>query len=214
VKDVSKKHYDHAAFRRLRMTWILVMASAMPLYALPLKFQVMYEARGWPPYYEVGQTTPDELWQGTWWLREVAPCWALLAIAAVVPRWLHTRWLSRMNLPVVEGALGPVMSYRRPVERQFLVHECGVRAIVAAYCARLATVLVLVTPALVLAYFIASPVRSFGTIMAPTLLFSSPAEYLPVLVAATGIVLLNAPTEARLLGRHTAAFRAGVAGPP
>jgi hypothetical protein len=214
VKGFGEKRYVRAAFRRLRMTWILMVASAVPLYAIPLKFQVMYEARGWPSYYEVGQTTPDELWQGTWWLREVAPCCALLVIAAVVPRWLHTRWLSRLNLPVVEGALGPVMSYRRPVERQLLVHERGVRAVVAAYYARLATVLVLLIPALVLAYVIAAPVRSFGAVMAPRILFSSPTEYLPVFIAATVVVLLNAPTEVRLLGVHAAAFRAGIAGPP
>jgi hypothetical protein len=214
VKDLSDERHLRAAFRRLRMTWILVVASAVPLYAIPVKLQAMYEARSWPSYYEVGQTGLDELWQGMWWLREVAPCCAFLVIAAVVPRSLHIRWLSRLNLPVVEGALGPVVSYRRPAGRQLLVHARGVRAVAAAYYARLATVLVLLIPALVLAYVIASPVRSFGTVMAPTILFSSPVEYMPVFIAATVIVLLNAPTEVRLLGSHAAAFRAGIAGPP
>ena len=214
MKDCSfnDKTLIRAVFRQPRTTWILLLASAVPLYAIPLLFQAIYEARRWPSYYEVSQISPGSTLRGSWWLREVAPCCAFLVIAALVPRLLHLRWLSRLNLPVVEDTVGPIGSYRRPAERQFLVHARGVRAIVAAYYARLAAVVLLLMPALVLACGIASPIQGWGSVMPPSITFSSPEEYLPVFIAATMIVLLNAPTEVRLLGPHGPAFRAGIAG--
>jgi len=50
VKDLSDKRHLRAAFQRLRMTWILVVASVVPLYAIPVKLQAMYEATRGSPY--------------------------------------------------------------------------------------------------------------------------------------------------------------------
>lgn len=208
--SLSDQHQPLPTFGLPRLTWILVLASAVPLYALPLLFQAMYEARGWPACYEIRQIQPGAILEGTWWLREILLCCTFLVIAGVAPRWLHARWLSRVSLPLVEGALGAVGSYRRPAERRFLVDARGVRAVTAAYYARLAAVLVLLLPAVVWAYCIALPVRGWGSVMPPSITFSSPEEYMPVFVAATMILLLNAPTEATLLGPRIRAFRGGI----
>jgi hypothetical protein len=198
-----------AELRGPRRTWLLVLASAVPLYALPMQLQGIYDASRWPVYYVVEQTAPGEVLGGTWWLCRVAPCCVFLVLAATVPCWLHARWLARLELPVVEGALGPFVSYRHPVERRSRVHARGVRAVVVAYYARLAAVLVLLMPALAIAYRLAAPSAGWGSVMPPTITFSSPEEYLPVFVLATVVLLLNAPTIARMLGPHTAAFMAG-----
>jgi hypothetical protein len=190
----------NTAFRRTRMTWMLVPARAAPLYALPSMFQAIYEAAGWPPRLGVGQVPPGAVLEGTWWLRQVAPCLPFLVLAAVVPGRLHARWLSRLKMPVVEGALGPALSYRHPVERQWLLGARGARALAAAYDARISAVLLVLMPSLVIGYCIARPVPSWG--LSPRITFSSPAEYLPAFIAATVIVLLNAPTKALLLGPH------------
>ncbi|APR78929.1 Hypothetical protein A7982_04276 [Minicystis rosea] len=69
-----------------------------------------------------------------------------------------------------------------------------------AYCLRLAGVVVLLVPAAVLVLGMTLPSRGFDGGMPPRITFSSPLEYLPVLVLATVVVTMNAPTNARLLG--------------
>lgn len=203
---VSEPLVDHrgirAALRRSRATWILLLANALPLYALPLAYQALYETRAWPEWYEVGQVAPGDLLRGTWWLRAIAPCCVFLALAAVIPSRLHARRISRLRLPLVEGALEEAMSYRHPAKRQIMVDVRGLRAFAAAYDVRLAMVVGLLLPALVRALAFAAPIRSYGSCSSPGITFSSPLEYLPVLAAATMVVLLNAPTMGRMLGRR------------
>lgn len=165
-----------AAYRRVRYTWMLMLANTLHLFALPLWADVFHAelTGGSFPGLDVGML--------------VAPT-----------RLIHHLWLSRLHPLTVDGAIGHVATYRRPPHRQFAMHPRDIHRFAHAYWVRLTGVAILLVIGVIPTYNEASP--SFGH--HPSSVTFYPVEiYLPLFVVIALILLVNAPTQARFFGPH------------
>lgn len=206
--------FSGAGLLRARVSWYLSIASMLGFFALPALFQelcvVLESDPDRPGYFEVQQTIPGEFsWHGSYlWLCFL---WGLcLALAFFLPRWWHSRVLSRIRLPAVEESLlVSSCSYRTAPARKTLLGPEALERLTAAYLGRLGITILLLWPAWLLACLHAYPMKWFSFAIGCGIDFAGPHEYLPVFVASTILLLSNPPTTSRILGPFAPNFRRG-----
>lgn len=194
----------YAACRRVRYTWMLMLASTLHLFALPLWAQQFHDelAGGRFPYLDVSvdaAPTTVEQWI-LWWLPQFAVPIVALALAGNLPRLIHRQWLSRLEPLMVEGEIGHVATYRQAPHRQFFMHPRDLQRLAHAYGARLAGLAILLVIGVIPTYNEAFPMS--GGHYPRSVTFSPVEIYLPLFVVTVLILLVNAPTQARFFGCH------------
>jgi hypothetical protein len=201
------------ALRGVRVTWCVMLASMLAFFALPWLVEEMHwslvgDPRR-PAYFEVAQVPPGEFPMNAT-AHAMRTVWVLcLALAAVVPRRLHAKAMRRMPLLGAERVVACGM-YRTLPARCFVVTTRFLDRLEGAYHARLGMTLLLLWPGLVLAgYHAARPGVWFSAVMGCGVVFAGVQEYLPVFVAATLLLLANAPTPRRVLGPFATEFERG-----
>jgi hypothetical protein len=201
------------ALRWVRVTWRMMLASMLGLFALPWLVEELYwsllgDPRR-PAYFKVAQVFPG-VFPTTSTACAMWTVWVLcIALAAVLPSRLHAKTMRRMPLLGAERVVA-CGTYRTLPARCFVVTTRFLDRLQGAYHARLGLTLLLLWPGLVIAgYHAARPRVWFSTVMGCGVVFAGVQEYLPVFVAATLLLLANAPTPRRVLGPFASEFERG-----
>jgi hypothetical protein len=198
------------ALRRVRVTWCVMLASMLAFFALPWLVDELHQSLTddprRPSYFEVTEVPPGEFPMTSrsylMWM-VFALC---LVLAAVVPRRLHAQATRRMPLLGAERVVTRG-TYRTLPTRCFVVTTSFLDRLQGAYCARLGLTLLLLWPGLVIAgYHAAWPSRWYSAVMGCGVCFAGVQEYLPMIVAATLLLVANAPTPRRVLGPFAPGF--------